>query len=60
MFHLQVDDTRDETIAAMLQDAQHPVGMDICNTQMYPGLPRAAFVHTVQVQANNSYLIVAF
>ncbi|XP_045174900.2 C2 domain-containing protein 5-like isoform X1 [Mercenaria mercenaria] len=48
-FVLEVDDTKDDTVQAMLHDTPHPVGMELCNTETCPGIPSRALTHNLQM-----------
>ncbi|KAL4225070.1 C2 domain-containing protein 5 [Mactra antiquata] len=48
-FVLEVDDTKDETVQAMLHDTPKPLGMELCNTETYPGIPNRALSHNLQM-----------
>ncbi|XP_060570000.1 LOW QUALITY PROTEIN: C2 domain-containing protein 5-like [Ruditapes philippinarum] len=48
-FVLEVDDTKDDNIQAMLHDTPHPAGMDLCNTETCPGIQSRLFSHNLQM-----------
>ncbi|XP_052800135.1 C2 domain-containing protein 5-like isoform X2 [Mya arenaria] len=48
-FVLEVDDTRDSSVKAMLSDIPQPAGMQVCNTSTMPGIPASCLVANMQM-----------
>ena len=48
-FVLQVDDMKDESLSAMLGDITPPTGMEMCNTQTFPGFSQHAMLCSLQM-----------
>ncbi|XP_052271067.1 C2 domain-containing protein 5-like isoform X5 [Dreissena polymorpha] len=48
-FILEVDDTKDNSVKAMLSDVLQPPGMYVCNTDTYPGLTSQNLASNLQM-----------
>ena len=49
-FYLQqVDDMKDESLSAVLEDITSPPGMELCNTQTFPGYSQHSMIYNLQV-----------
>ena len=45
----QVDDMKDESLSAVLEDIVVPPGMELCNTQTFPGYSQHSMILNIQV-----------
>ena len=48
-FVLQVDDMKDESLSAILADIAPPSGMELCNTQTFPGYSQHSMLYGLQM-----------
>lgn len=48
-FILQVDDMKDESLSAVIEDITPPTGMELCNTQIFPGYPQHSMMYNLQM-----------
>ena len=46
---IQVDDMKDESLSAVIEDITPPTGMELCNTQIFPGYPQHSMMYNLQV-----------
>ena len=40
---------KDESLSAVIEDITPPTGMELCNTQIFPGYPQHSMMYNLQV-----------